>query len=61
MDHGWTTVAVRNGGEVDLSPTPGSGLRGMRDRAEGVGGRLSFGPVEEQARRGWQVEAVLPS
>ena len=60
-DHRETTVAVRNDGAVDPSPTAGSGLRGMRDRAEGVGGRLSAGALEEAARRGWLVEAVLPS
>jgi signal transduction histidine kinase len=61
LEHEWTTVAVRNGGYVNPAPAAGSGLRGMRDRAEGVGGRLSFGVIDEQARRGWQVEAVLPS
>ena len=56
-----TRVAVRNDGSVDPSSTAGSGLRGMRDRAAGVGGRLSAGALEEAARRGWLVEAVLPS
>jgi signal transduction histidine kinase len=56
-----TRVAVRNGGAVDPSPAAGSGLRGMRDRAEGVGGRLSVGAVDEHLRRGWRVEAELPS
>ena len=56
-----TTVAVRNPGPVDPSPTAGSGLRGMRERAVGVGGRLSAGALEDAARRGWFVEAVLPS
>jgi signal transduction histidine kinase len=61
VDHSETTVAVRNDGTVDTAPAAGSGLRGMHDRAEGVGGRLSAGSVEEAARRGWLVEAVLPS
>ncbi len=61
VDPGRTTVAVRNSGAVDPAPAVGSGLRGMRDRAEGVGGRLSAGAVEEGAGRGWLVEAVLPS
>ena len=43
VDHDETTVAVRNDGTVDPSPAAGSGLLGMRDRAEGVGGRLSAG------------------
>jgi signal transduction histidine kinase len=61
VHNGETTVAVRNDGAVDPSPITGSGLRGMRDRAEGVGGRLSAGALETAARRGWLVEAVLPS
>jgi signal transduction histidine kinase len=61
VDRSQTTVAVRNDGTVDPSPAAGSGLRGMRDRAEGVGGRLTAGALEEAARRGWLVEAVLPS
>ena len=61
VDHRETCVAVRNDGTVDPSPAAGSGLRGMRDRAEGVGGRFSAGALEEAARRGWLVEAVLPS
>ena len=56
-----TRVAVRNDGSVDPFPAAGSGLRGMRDRAAGVGGRLSAGALEGAARRGWLVEAVLPS
>ncbi|GAB3286453.1 sensor histidine kinase [Kineosporia babensis] len=34
----------------------GSGLTGMRERAEAVGGALSAGPHQD----GWRVEAVLP-
>ncbi|MBM9459045.1 hypothetical protein JK386_03955 [Nocardioides sp. zg-536] len=51
------TVTVRNGGAPDPAATPGSGLDGMRERAESVGGRLTGGPVPQ----GWLVEAVLPS
>jgi len=36
---------------------PGSGLLGMRERAEAVGGRLRVGAADP----GWRVEAVLPS
>ena len=52
-----TTVTVRNGGVPDPAATPGSGLRGMRERAESVGGLLTAGPTDG----GWLVEAVLPS
>ena len=61
VDQSETTVAVRNDGTVDHVSPAGSGLRGMRERAEGVGGWLSAGTLEETARRGWLVEAVLPS
>jgi signal transduction histidine kinase len=37
--------------------TAGLGLRGMAERAEGVGGRVDFGPRDEG---GWRVHAVLP-
>ena len=50
-------VAVRNGGTPDPTNSPGSGLAGMRDRAEAVGGRFTAGAVNQ----GWLVEAVLPS
>ena len=35
----------------------GTGVRGMRERAEALGGMLSAGPSGEQ---GWRVEAALP-
>jgi signal transduction histidine kinase len=57
VEGGTATVAVRNGGHVDASAPVGTGLLGMRDRAEGVGGRLRAGAEQ----RGWLVEAVLPS
>jgi signal transduction histidine kinase len=57
VEDGTATVAVRNGGAVDAGAPMGNGLLGMRDRAEGVGGRLRAGA----AQRGWLVEAVLPS
>jgi signal transduction histidine kinase len=55
-DGAGVTVVVRNGGAPDPAAAPGSGLLGMRDRAEAVGGRLTAGPVHH----GWLVEAVLP-
>jgi len=57
VEGGTATVAVRNGGPVDPAAPDGTGLRGMRDRAEGVGGRLRAGADP----RGWLVEAVLPA
>ena len=51
-----TTVTVRNDGPPTLAPTPGAGLRGMRERAESLGGHLTAGPIDD----GWLVEAVLP-
>ena len=49
------SLTVTNAGTA-VATAPGSGLRGMRERAESVGGRLSAGPVAG----GWLVEAVLP-
>jgi signal transduction histidine kinase len=57
VDHAGASVSVRNGGTPDPAAAPGSGLLGMRDRAESVGGRLAAGAVGH----GWLVEAVLPS
>ena len=51
-----TTVTVRNDGPPNPAPTPGAGLRGMRERAESLGGHLTAGPTDD----GWLVEAVLP-
>ena len=51
-----TTVTVSNDAPPIPAPTPGAGLRGMRERAEGLGGHLSAGPTDD----GWLVEAVLP-
>lgn len=50
-------VTIANSGVVDGAAVEGSGVRGMRDRAEGVGGRLTAGPTFT----GWVVEAVLPA
>ena len=41
---------------ADPAPIPGAGLRGMRERAESLGGHLTAGPTDD----GWLVEAVLP-
>lgn len=52
-----TSVTVTSGGVVRPDAVEGSGLIGMRERAEALGGRLLAGPRPG----GWQVEAVLPS
>ena len=57
MDDAEVRVAVQNGGTPDPTTGPGSGLDGMRQRAEAVGGRFTAGAVNQ----GWLVEAVLPS
>lgn len=51
------TVRVASSGTPAPTPAEGSGLLGMRERAETLGGRLVAGP----SRGGWQVEAVLPT
>ena len=45
-----------DGGRRLAAATPGAGLRGMRERAESLGGHLDAGPTDD----GWLVEAVLP-
>jgi len=52
-----TTVTVVSGGSPPSDAVEGSGLVGMRERAEALGGRLVAGPRPG----GWRVEAVLPS
>jgi signal transduction histidine kinase len=54
---GDTTVTVASSGTPDPAATEGSGVLGMRERAEALGGRLRAGAWQG----GWQVEAVLPS
>jgi signal transduction histidine kinase len=55
------TVTVHNSGPGDAAALPGSGLTGMRERVEGVGGRLRAGTQPDVGRSGWLVEAVLPT
>ncbi|MEN3616076.1 histidine kinase [Plantactinospora sp. ZYX-F-223] len=50
-------LRVRDDGRTPPVPVPGSGLRGMADRAAELGGRLSAGPTAG----GFQVEADLPT
>lgn len=57
VDGGGARVVVRNNGAADPDAPIGSGLLGMRERAEGVGGRLRAGAEAS----GWSVEAVLPA
>ncbi|HLR95419.1 MAG TPA: sensor histidine kinase [Jiangellaceae bacterium] len=51
------TVAVASGGSPLAGTAEGSGLVGMRERAEALGGQLRAGPVPG----GWRTEAVLPA
>jgi signal transduction histidine kinase len=54
-DNSLELVVTDNG--VDPAVNTGNGLRGMRERAEALGGTLSAGPA---AKRGFEVRAVLP-
>jgi signal transduction histidine kinase len=72
-DEDMLTIVVADDGTGLAEPSPGSrmpspaqpaepaasgvGLRGMRERAEALGGTLHAGPGEEG---GWRVEATLP-
>lgn len=48
--------AARHGATASEA-APGSGIRGMRDRVERLGGRFESGPVD---RGGWRVRASFP-
>ena len=60
-DEDMVTLVVENDGRgTARSAAPGgagAGVRGMRERAEALGGTLSAGPSGEH---GWRVEAALP-
>jgi signal transduction histidine kinase len=53
------TIVVTDDGDGRTGPTDGAGagLRGMRERAEALGGTLHAGPAPGG---GWRVEATLP-
>jgi signal transduction histidine kinase len=53
------TIVVTDDGDGQTGPTDGAGagLRGMRERAEALGGILHAGPAPGG---GWRVEATLP-
>lgn len=57
VDPGRTRVLVDSAGRPARPVHEGSGLVGMRQRAEAHGGALSAGPHDT----GWRVEAVLPT
>jgi len=64
---GMVTLVVRNGGAPKSDADPGTGIRGMQDRAIAVGGELVAGPdsaasrgTGESAGPGWIVRARMP-
>jgi signal transduction histidine kinase len=58
-DEDMLTIVVADDGRGSARPSTGAGtgVRGMRERAEALGGTLHAGPG---ADGGWQVEATLP-
>jgi signal transduction histidine kinase len=58
-DSDMLTITVADDGTGPDRPTAGAGagVRGMRERAEALGGTLDAGPAAEG---GWRVEATLP-
>jgi signal transduction histidine kinase len=58
-DDDMLTIVVGDDGTGTVPPSSGSGsgVRGMRERAEALGGTLHAGPGAEG---GWRVEATLP-
>ena len=63
-DDGVVTLLVRNGGVPTPDADPGTGIRGMQERASAVGGELSAGPDGDSSggsgRSGWIVRARMP-
>jgi signal transduction histidine kinase len=55
--NGFATVVVRDDGIGGAEPAPGSGLVGLADRVEALGGRLH---IESPAGRGTQLTAEIP-
>jgi signal transduction histidine kinase len=55
--NGSVEVVVRDDGAGSVDPGSGNGLRGMRERAEALGGTLDAGAAEDG---GYEVRAVLP-
>jgi signal transduction histidine kinase len=53
--NGRVTLRIRNGGVPAADATPGTGIRGMQERAASVGGALTAEPHES----GWVVEARM--
>ncbi len=54
----WSVVVTDDGRGTPATDTGGNGLRGMRDRAELLGGTLEAGP---RTGGGWRVRAVVPA
>lgn len=54
---GHLTITVHDDGAGGADPTRGSGLRGLADRVEALGGRLD---LQSTAGHGTQVRAVIP-
>lgn len=57
FDHAGVRVRVDDDGAGTAAAPPGSGVRGMRERATAHGGSLDAGP---RPGGGWHVDAVLP-
>ncbi|WP_156096503.1 sensor histidine kinase [Amycolatopsis jejuensis] len=53
---GTLVLTVRDDGRGTVQPTPGHGLRGMRERAAALGGTVEAGVIEA----GFEVRAQLP-
>ncbi|GAB3178169.1 histidine kinase [Nesterenkonia halophila] len=58
-------VAISDGGPArlpqDSARSAGTGVAGMRERAQSLGGRLEAGPTEDGSGSGWRVDAWIPS
>jgi signal transduction histidine kinase len=57
IDDGWVVVVVADDGVGGAEPSAGSGLTGLRDRIEALGGHLS---IDSRRGRGTRVTAEIP-
>lgn len=55
-DQHWLRLTIRDDGQAPATPVMGNGLRGMRERAEALGGSVQVGVDED----GFAVRAELP-